>query len=164
LESSDKIQITGFPPISGYEPEVLILGTMPGVASLMAQEYYAFQGNAFWKILSAIKGIKCPENYDEKKQLIIDIRIALWDVCYSCIRPGSADNDIHDEKPNQIFELLTENPTINSIFFNGQTAEKLFNRHFKKIEGIKTVTLPSTSPANTMSFIKKLEAWRIIVD
>jgi len=155
-------QITGFSPIVGQNPKILILGTMPSIASLRANEYYAHPGNAFWKILSAIKGIDCPADYKEKRSLIIDMKLALWDVCQACIRPGSADSDIRNEIPNLIAELLADKPTIHTIIFNGQTAMKLYFRHMKKIEGITTITLPSTSPANTMPFVQKLEDWKVI--
>jgi len=154
-------RIIGFPPIIGNQPKVLILGTMPSVASLQANEYYGNPMNAFWKILSAIKGIDCPTEYERKKQLIREMDLALWDVCHACIRSGSADSNISDEEPNPIAELLTENPSIKTIIFNGQTAKKLFHRYFKRFEGVKTVTMPSTSPAYTLSFQKKLEAWKM---
>lgn len=152
--------IFGFPPVIGLNPQILILGTMPSVLSLRANEYYAHPGNAFWKIVSAIKGLDCPANYEEKKQLILDMNLALWDVCHTCIRPGSADNDIRDEAPNPIRSLLETHPSIHTIIFNGKTAEKLFHRHFKTIDGITTIALPSTSPAYTLSFEKKLSTWR----
>jgi double-stranded uracil-DNA glycosylase len=156
-------QIASFAPILGTQPKVLILGTMPSVASLQAKEYYAHPGNAFWKILSAIRGIDCPALYEEKKRLISDMDLGLWDVCHTCIRPGSADSDIRDEEPNEIKELLIEFPSIRTILFNGKTAEKLFFRHFKKFDGIKTVAMPSTSPAYTLAFKQKLEAWQAII-
>lgn len=154
-------QIIGFPPVIGNQPKVLILGTMPSVASLRANEYYGNPLNAFWRILSSIKGIECPTEYEAKKRLIQEMNLALWDVCHTCIRPGSADSNIRDEEPNPIERLLAENASIKTIIFNGQTAEKLFFRYFKTIEGVNTVALPSTSPAYTLSFQKKLEAWKI---
>jgi len=156
-------QVFSFPPILGTHPRALILGTMPGVASLRANEYYAHPGNAFWKIMSAIKGIYCPTKYEEKKQLIRDMDLALWDVCHTCIRPGSADSDIRNEEPNQIRELLAAHASIRTIIFNGQTAEKLFHRHLKTIDSVNVITMPSTSPAHTLAFEKKLDAWRTVI-
>ena len=153
-------QVYSFPPILSSQPKVLILGTMPGVASLQAAEYYAHPGNAFWKIISAIKGINCPRAYEEKKQLIREMDLALWDVCHTCIRPGSADSDIRNEEPNRIKELVEAHASIRTVIFNGQTAEKLFRRHLKTIDGVTTITLPSTSPAHTLSFKQKLDAWQ----
>jgi hypoxanthine-DNA glycosylase len=153
-------QIFSFPPIIGANPKVLVLGTMPSVASLRAREYYGNPLNAFWKIMSAIKGVDCPTDYEVKKQILKDMHITLWDVCHTCFRPGSADSDIRDEEPNDIKELLKANPSIEAIIFNGKTAEKLFRRHLKIIDGINKITLPSTSPAYTLPFEKKLETWQ----
>ncbi|MDP4276219.1 MAG: DNA-deoxyinosine glycosylase [Bacteroidota bacterium] len=156
--------IFSFPPILSAHPNILILGTMPSAASLQAGEYYAHPSNAFWKIMSTIKGIDCPTTYEEKKQLIVSLDLALWDVCHTCIRPGSADSDIRQEEPNAIRELLSKQPTIHTIIFNGQTAEKLFRRHLKQPEGIRTITMPSTSPAYTLPVKKKLAVWRQTID
>lgn len=136
---------------------------MPGVASLDAQEYYAHPRNAFWKIMTTLKGVECPSDYDEKKQLIRDMNIALWDVCHTCVRPGSLDSAIRYEEPNAIAELLKENPSIRTIIFNGQPAQKLFHKHLRTISKVEFVTMPSTSPTNTISYEKKLESWRLIL-
>lgn len=133
---------------------------MPGVVSLDAQEYYAHPRNAFWKIIAFLKGIECPNVYEEKKRLIRDMNIALWDVCHTCVRPGSLDSNIRHEAPNKIAELLEENPTIQTIIFNGQPAEKLFHKHLKSLRHFHCITMPSTSPTNTMSIEKKLESWK----
>ncbi len=154
--------VFSFPPVLAKEPRVLILGTMPGIASLDAQEYYAHPRNAFWKIMATLKGVEYPAIYDEKKQLIRDMNLALWDVCHTCVRPGSLDSNIRYEEPNAIAELLAKNPSIRVIIFNGQPAQKLFHKHFKSVTGVEFITMPSTSPTNTMIFGKKLENWRII--
>ena len=157
-------QIIGFPPIKGNQPKVLILGTMPSVISLRNNEYYANPMNAFWKIIFAIKGTNPSSIYEDKKHLIQEMDLALWDICHTCIRPGSADNDIHNEVANPIIALLAENPSIQTIIFNGQTAQKLFARHFKTIKDIHLITLPSTSPAYTLPFQKKLETWKSTIN
>ena len=156
-------QIHSFPPILSQHPKILILGTMPSVSSLQAMEYYAFPGNVFWKIISAIHGIDCPTEYEKKKQMILEMDLALWDVCHSCIRSGSADSEIKEEEPNQIRELLASHPSIHTILFNGKTAEKLFHKHLKSINDIRTMVMPSTSPAYTLSFEKKRMAWSSIL-
>jgi len=157
------MQIHSFAPILSHQPKILILGTMPSAASLQAFEYYAFPGNVFWRIISTIYGVDCPTDYLKKKQLIVEMDLALWDVCHSCIRPGSADSDIKDEEPNPIKELLDSHPSIHTILFNGKTAEKLFHKHLKSIDGIQTNVMPSTSPAYTLSFEKKLKAWSSVL-
>jgi len=91
------------------------------------------------------------------------MNLALWDVCHTCIRPGSADSDIREVEPNNIEELLAAHSTIHTIIFNGKTAEKLFNRHLKIRNGIHSIALPSTSPAYTLPFEKKLEAWQVVL-
>lgn len=151
--------IHSFSPILGQTPQILILGTMPGVASLRANEYYAHPTNAFWKIMATINNLELPMNYEDKKKLLTNKHIALWDVCHTCIRPGSADNDIHNEIPNPIGKLLADHPSIQTLFFNGQTAHKLFHRHFDKPESTREVILPSTSPAYTLPFQTKLQRW-----
>ncbi|MDD4921864.1 MAG: DNA-deoxyinosine glycosylase [Bacteroidales bacterium] len=156
-------QIFSFPPILATHPGILILGTMPSVASLLAAEYYGNPKNAFWRILSAIHGIDCPTDYKSKIQLITDMNLALWDICHTCIRPGSADSDIRNEEPNPVKELLAAHPSIHTLLFNGKTAEKLFRSHFKTIAGINMATLPSTSPAYTLPFEQKLAAWTLMI-
>jgi hypoxanthine-DNA glycosylase len=133
---------------------------MPSVISLRNNEYYANPMNAFWKIIFAIKGTTTSSIYEERTRLIKEMDLALWDICHTCIRPGSADSDIHNEVANPIIALLAENPSIRTILFNGQAAQKLFFRHFKTIKNINLITLPSTSPAYTLPFQKKLEIWK----
>ena len=153
--------IESFPPIIPEKPTVLILGTMPGIASLQAQEYYGHPRNGFWKIIANYyNSSEIPKDYEAKKELLIKNKVALWDVLQFCEREGSLDIAIRNPIPNSITELLSNNPTITKIIFNGKESHKLFQKYFGVMEGIEYRIVTSTSPANTMKFEQKLEFWR----
>jgi hypoxanthine-DNA glycosylase len=141
-----------FAPLVGEDPGILILGTLPGEASLRAGEYYAHRSNRFWPLIAHLTGEPLPQNYDDKKRLLARHRIALWDVVHSANRTGSADAKIIDEAPNDLVGFLRRHPSIHTVAFNGKGrkgAEGLFTRHFGgKIVGPRFLTLLSTSPAN----------------
>ena len=50
--------LSGFPPVARRDACVLILGSMPGEASLADNFYYAHPGNAFWWLLAGV--LQCP--------------------------------------------------------------------------------------------------------
>lgn len=162
--------VTGFPPICGDRPRALVLGSMPGTASLQAQQYYAHPRNAFWPIMQALFGIGADLAYAERCRLLQAHRIALWDVLKGCSRKGSLDSAIVQGsiEPNDLAGLLRDNPSIRAICFNGQMAEKAYLRHvLPGLSGnaadIGLHRLPSTSPANaSWSFERKLAAWRVL--
>lgn len=162
-----------FPPIIGLKVYTLILGTVPGQASLAAQQYYAHARNAFWPIMLAIVGDQTPSyeltkslEYVQRCQLICDKGYAVWDVLASCTRPGSLDSKIikSTEQANDIASLVDKHPELLRIACNGRTAESLFKRHIAKDlprpvylhrengdapppHAIELIPLPSTSPA-----------------
>lgn len=160
---------TGFAPILGDEPRVLVLGTMPSVASLESQQYYGHPRNAFWWIMSQICGFDSTQTYENKVTHVKRVGVAIWDVIESCHRPGSLDSAIDQSTltPNDIQNLLTTYCSIRAICFNGQAAQKLFIKHLDKnftnnLEPDIHI-LPSTSPANAgMTRENKLEKWLII--
>ncbi len=97
--------IRSFPPIINSRSRVLILGSMPGIKSLQAQEYYAHPQNQFWKIMTALLGFELPLTYMHKKKMLLKNNIALWDVIASCRREGSLDSNIRHIRLND-FEGL----------------------------------------------------------
>jgi hypoxanthine-DNA glycosylase len=136
------------------------LGTLPSKKSLEIQQYYGHPRNSFWKILFALFNATFTSNYDIKKSLVLDNKIAIWDACYTAIRKGSLDSAIKEENPNRINELIAGNPSICTIAFNGQKAYQLYDKYFPKFENINYLTLLSTSPANAKySFEEKLTDW-----
>lgn len=132
---------------------------MPSQVSLEKQEYYGYRHNAFWKIIQLLSKCDDFKNYQHKLDTLLNLKIALWDVCYSCVRPGSSDLNIRQEAPNDISQLIQQYPNIKAIFFNGKKAEQLFGKYFDQINR-PIFYLPSTSPANArVSFSLKLIQW-----
>lgn len=153
-----------FAPIVPPKSKVLILGSLPGDRSLAQHEYYAHPQNRFWKILFQLVDRPVSGVYAEKINLLHEAKIALWDVCDTAHRVGSMDTAILMEVPNPIHTLLEEYPTIRTICFNGQKAEKLYNKYFTRKEDIQYIALPSTSPANaSFTQARLLEKWKTAI-
>ncbi len=152
--------INSFPPFVNSQTKILILGTMPGIASLEKQEYYAHKRNHFWKIMyTLLDNLPISEIFEEKIQLLQANNIGLWDVLENCERKGSLDIHIKNQKENDFETLFKEFPGISKIVFNGKESHKYFLKKFGQIKGITYYLMPSTSPANTMSFDNKLKIW-----
>ena len=162
-------RIQSFEPIEDRNAEILILGSMPGRASLIAGQYYAHAQNAFWRIISELIELDAAAPYETRVRGLKSSRIALWDVLHSCTREGSLDSMIeHDTQTANDFRMFFRtHRKISHVFFNGIKAEACFKRHvLPDIDGgsVSYARLPSTSPANaSMSFADKLGAWRAIL-
>lgn len=158
----------GFPPIIGKNPQILILGSMPGIKSLDEQHYYAHPRNAFWPIMSALFAIDLNLNYQQRCEGLSRQGIAVWDVLKSCQRQGSLDSAIEKDtiEVNDFNRLFIDHPSIKHIYFNGAAAEQLFKRHVLKLLSnsqfnITMMKLPSTSPAHAaMNLEQKTKAWQ----
>jgi TDG/mug DNA glycosylase family protein len=157
-----------FPPIASADARVLILGSMPGRASLAAGQYYAHPRNAFWPIMGRLLDFDASRDYPTRVDSLKVAGIAVWDVLHSCHRPGSLDSAIADDSlvANDLPGFLVAHSEIRHVFFNGAKAESCFRRHIKLTMAeprIGFARLPSTSPAHAgMPFEKKLEAWRAV--
>lgn len=155
---------TGFPPVEGFDASILILGSLPSQRSIAEQQYYGHPQNAFWRIMRELFGVA--GEYRERCRQLVELRIALWDVLESSVRPGSMDADISlsDAKPNDFRAFFDEHEAIRLIVFNGRKAEELFGRFVVPsgiADNIPRVALPSTSPAYaSLSFSGKVAAWR----
>ena len=151
-------------PISNPDTIILILGTMPGDKSLKLGEYYAHPGNKFWKVISAITNYDLPLTYSDKKELLIKSKIGIWDVVHKANRIGSLDSAIKNEEPNDLESFIARHKNLKIIGFNGTKAEALFDKFFDRINGMKYISLPSTSPANTgINFDNMCKIWRQIL-
>jgi hypoxanthine-DNA glycosylase len=162
--------IHSFVPVADEHAEILILGSMPGDASLTAGQYYAHKQNAFWRIMAELLCFDPAIPYAAKTQALRSARIALWDVLHSCKRSGSLDSmiEIGTQIANDFSTFFRAHRNITHVYFNGTKADTCFKQLVApKIEsGIFRYTrLPSTSPANaSIPFERKLEAWRVILE
>ena len=152
-----------FPPITYKDSKILILGSFPSIDSFENSFYYAHKRNQFWKILSKLSG--CPiNNRDQKMWLLKQTKIALWDMVKSCSRDNSLDSSLEDIEVNSIAEFLDNHSTIERVAFTGRLAERLFKMHFDYLD-IETIYLPSPSSAYAkMSFDRKLEKYRELLE
>ena len=153
---------SGFLPITGDSPRVLILGSFPSIQSLRHCEYYGNPQNHFWKIMDALFAIDHNLPYHERITHLTGHHIALWDVVQSCKRRGSADNEIRVPLFNDISGFLTAHPTVRLIVLNGTAAGRYYSR-MNMTPAIENMILPSTSPANTRyTLAEKVGAWKIV--
>ena len=149
-----------FGPVYDENSEILILGSFPSVKSREMQFYYGHPQNRFWKVLANILNTELPVSIEEKKELLLENHIALWDVIESCSIIGSSDTSIKDVVVNDFSRILAESK-VKRIYVNGTKAYELYHRYAEKQTGIKAVKLPSTSPANAAWRLERLcEAWK----
>ncbi len=150
------------PPLFNEESETLILGSFPSVKSREAAFFYGHPQNRFWTVVAEIYGYDKPQTVEEKTKLILENKLAMWDVIESCEIEGSADSTITNVTANDL-SIILSNSKVDRIFVNGKTAEKYYKKYTYPKTGIKAVCLPSTSPANAAWNVKRLvDAWKII--
>ena len=161
-------EITGFAPILPHKPRALILGSMPGVASLDKRQYYGHPANLFWPIVARVIGFSPKLPYHGRIERLRDADIALWDVLRACERKGSADAAIvaDTEQANNIHELIEAHATLRFVLLNGGKAHAAFQKHIipqipdRKQARLRIIRLPSTSPANaSIARQEKFSRW-----
>ncbi|MFZ3064225.1 MAG: DNA-deoxyinosine glycosylase [Nitrospirota bacterium] len=160
-----------FAPIEDSRSTVLVLGSMPGRASLQAGQYYAHPRNSFWQVMGDLVGAGMALPYESRVYRLKSYRIALWDVLKSCTRKSSLDSDIDESSitPNDFISFYQAHPGVAHVFFNGAKAEACYRKYVlaslsDKFKSLPCQRLPSTSPANaSLSYKQKLKAWRIVV-
>lgn len=108
--------------------------------------YYGHPQNRFWKIIGTITQTDY-ETIEDKKKMLLEHHIAIWDIIHSCTITGSSDASIKDVVPNDI-KTLIQDTNIKRIYCNGGTSLKLYKKYQEKETGIKAILLPSSSPAN----------------
>ncbi|WP_455138784.1 DNA-deoxyinosine glycosylase [Thermophilibacter sp.] len=149
----------GFDPVFDERSRVLVLGSLPSVASRAQRFYYGNPRNRFWRVIAAAVGEEPPADDDvaAKRALLLRHGIALWDVIESCEIRGSSDASIRDVVPNDVGRVLRAAP-IRAVLCNGGTAGRLYRRWLEGACGMPAEVLPSTSPANASWSLERLVA------
>ena len=149
-------------PLFNKDSTTSILGSFPSVKSREAGFFYAHPQNRFWKVIAGVFGEEVPLTVAEKKSLILNNGLALYDSVYSCEISGSSDASMRNVVPSDL-KPIVQNSKISKVFVNGRTAEKYYNKYSLKRIGIECTVLPSTSPANAAWSLERLiDEWSII--
>ncbi|MGM3275857.1 DNA-deoxyinosine glycosylase [Ralstonia sp. 24A2] len=153
-----------FPPVVDAHTRVLILGSLPGEASLAQSQYYAYRHNQFWRLAGEVIGQDLPGmDYDARLQALLAHHLGLWDVVAEAKREGSLDSKIRDHAGNDLVGLIASLPELAVIAFNGGTAARIGAKALGAHgSGYRILTLPSSSPAHTLSYSEKLHAWQAL--
>lgn len=160
-------RLTSLAAVLPPDTRLLVLGSMPGAASLAAQQYYAHPRNAFWPIMGQLFDFTTDLPYPQRLMQLQAQGIGLWDVLQSCERQGSLDSAIRAETPNDFASLLQQQPQIRALAFNGAKAAQSFRKLVLPTLAPEQVPalmqLPSTSPAHaSLNLTNKLKAWQSI--
>lgn len=154
---------THFPPVIDANTRLLILGSLPGDASLKAAQYYAHPQNAFWRLTGGVVGIDLAAlPYVERLEALKATGVGLWDVVASAERPGSLDAAIRNAEGADLNGLVDSLPALRAVAFNGGTAARLGRRSLTPRPDIKLIDLPSSSPAYTRPVGEKASAWAVL--
>ena len=156
--------VHGFDPVWDARSRVLVLGTLPSVKSREQNFYYGHPRNRFWPLLALLFAQPAPRSIEDKKSLLLQNGVALWDVVRECDVRLSADSSIRNAAPNDIRPILA-GAQIRGIYTNGAKAKELYDRLLLPLTGREAIRLPSTSPANAACPLEALaDGWRVLRD
>ncbi|AQR62596.1 DNA-deoxyinosine glycosylase [Brevundimonas sp. LM2] len=149
-----------FAPVVDARTRLLILGSLPGDASLAAQEYYAHPQNAFWRLVGRVVAVDLVGlPYPERLAALRMARVGLWDVIVSGERRGSLDAAIRRAEAADLLALVATLPELRAIAFNGALAARTGRRLLGEDCGLTVIDLPSSSPAHARPFATKADVW-----
>ena len=161
-------RLQGLPPVAHPASRVLVLGSMPGAASLAAGAYYAHPRNLFWPLLGELLDFDPAWSYTRRVHALTRAGIALWDVIGACRRAGSLDARIDRQsiEVNDFTSFFARHPRLHTVCFNGATAAASFRRLVLPtlpVTSLSYLELPSTSPANaSMPPARKRARWAVL--
>jgi len=151
-------------PVGAARPLFLVLGSLPGEASLKAQRYYAHPQNQFWRLLGDALGEPLRDlAYEDRLATLAARKVGLWDVVGEARRVGSLDGALREVSANPLAEYVAGQPQLRAIAFNGQTAAKI-GRRALGANSLTLIDLPSSSPAYTLAFADKARCWSTLAN
>lgn len=150
---------SSFAPVADARVRLLVLGSLPGEVSLRKQQYYAYPHNQFWRLMGHVLRRELPADYEARLAALLAAGVGLWDVVRTATRAGSLDASIRGHQPNPLEGFVATLPRLRAVAFNGATAAAIGRRALGGVAGVELVSLPSSSPAYTLAFARKAEAW-----
>ena len=154
--------VTGLPPVIPAHCTLLVLGSLPGRASLAAGRYYGHPRNHFWALMEQV--IDAPLvalDYPARLERLGERGIGLWDVIASARRASSLDGDIRYPVANPLRPLVERLAHLRAIGCNGALSARGAARALAGLD-LPILALPSSSPAHTLPIAAKAEAWRAL--
>ena len=153
-----------FPPVIRHDTRLLVLGSLPGRASLSAGRYYAHPRNLFWRLIGEAIGRDIEAlDYEARLTALLGAHVGLWDTVASAVRPGSLDANIRLHEASDLAALAATLPELRGIAFNGATAAKIGRRELGPRTDLMLIDLPSSSPAYaSLPYAAKAAAWRTL--
>lgn len=152
--------VSGLAPVLPQTCTLLLLGSLPGRASLAAGRYYGHPRNHFWALMERVIGESLVAlDYAARLERIGARGIGLWDVIGSARRGSSLDGDIRDAVANPLRPLVERLPHLRAIGCNGALSARGALRALAGLD-LPIVPLPSSSPAYTLPLAAKAEAWQ----
>ena len=154
-----------FEPVVDADTRLLILGSLPGEASLKAGQYYAHPQNGFWRLIGVVIGHPdlAGQPYAERLTILKAHGIGLWDVIAEAERIGSLDTAIRLPRHADLNGLVAALPRLRAIAFNGGKAAREGARVLgPEMEQVVRLTLPSSSPAMARTLAWKADQWAVL--
>ncbi|WP_426266864.1 DNA-deoxyinosine glycosylase [Sphingomonas sp. LHG3443-2] len=149
----------GLPPVARADARLLVLGSLPGEASLAAARYYAHPRNQFWRLMESVTGVAMEAlPYQERLERLSERGVAMWDVVHAARRQGSLDGQMREVEMRDLAGFVAVLPQLRAVGFNGGTAARLGRRALAGTR-LVLVDLPSSSPAYTLPFAEKARRW-----
>lgn len=154
----------GFDPVVDAGTRLLILGSLPGDASLRVAQYYGHPRNGFWRLIGGVLGHDLVSlAYDARLTALKAAGVGLWDVIASAERPGSLDAAIRQPEAADLRGLVADLPALRAVAFNGGKAAKLGRAILAdRVDGPTLIDLPSSSPAHARPYEEKAAAWQAL--
>ncbi len=150
-----------FPPSVDANTRLLILGSLPGDASIRQGEYYAHRGNAFWHLLGDVLDEDLRgQPYAMRLKRLKARGVGLWDVIESAERAGSLDSAIQGAELRDLGTFAARMPMLRAVAFNGKTAATHGRAQLATRADLTLIDLPSSSGAYaSLSREAKRDAW-----
>ena len=152
-------------PVGAKDARLIVLGSLPGDASLAAQHYYAHPTNQFWRLLGGAMGEELAGlAYAARLERLAARGVALWDVVAEAVRPGSLDGAIRDVRGNALAEFVAGYQRVEAVAFNGKTAAAIGRKALARTAGVRLIDLPSSSAAYTLGLGAKAVRWQCLAE